>query len=493
MARHLLSPVVPVSPLFSMSSLFLRPPPSGWCGWPARAGLAWAVAVGGGMALTLPPSAGAQALDTSGELRATWAHRSPASTGPLAQANAWLPGVAPAEPMAGTVQAELRAATRLGAGTAGEGVRLATTATLQSQSPEGGAGHTTAWVNEATASGAAGGWQWSVGKKVVSWDVGYAFRPNDVVQQETRRGLAPNTLVGRPVLMAEHFTANTAWSWVAVNPGRSGALPAWGLLPLANPPPSTTTAGHEPALAARVYHQAGEVDWHGFARWGTRTRGSVGLAASWVASDALELHASVRQLSRFDTLAPAATATAVAGTSPASPALPATALLAANPWQPALGGSASQWLVGGTWTNEHQLSLLAEAWYDGTALSPAQWRQWSARNQALPAWAAMGAPAAAVAGNLAWQASAFSANAAGNLHRQNALARLSWTHGAWQPALDVLWHPADGGRLLTASLVWQGDRTKVEGGWRVTGGPSTAVLRQLPVQKQAYLMGTWAF
>ena len=29
------------------------------------------------------------------------------------------------------------------------------------------------------------GWQWSAGKKVLSWDVGYGFRPNDVVQQET--------------------------------------------------------------------------------------------------------------------------------------------------------------------------------------------------------------------------------------------------------------------------------------------------------------------
>ena len=39
----------------------------------------------------------------------------------------------------------------------------------------------------------------------------------------------------------------------------------------------------------------------------------------------------------------------------------------------------------------------------------------------------------------------------------------------------------------------QGDRVKLEGGVRVNGGPKASVARQLPVQKQAYLMGTWAF
>ncbi len=63
----------------------------------------------------------------------------------------------------------------------------------------------------------------------------------------------------------------------------------------------------------------------------------------------------------------------------------------------------------------------------------------------------------------------------------------------WQPALDVLFHPADRGRIVTASLTWQGDRVKLEGGLRVNAGPQSAVVRQLPVGGQAYLSGTWAF
>lgn len=410
-------------------------------------------------------AAGAQTLETTGQLRGTWAGRQVAGSGPLAQANALVPGMATVQPSAATVQAELRSAARLG------GVAVNTSVTLQHQHPEGGPGQSDAWVNEAALSGslgggdgagAASGWSWSAGKKVVSWDVGYAFRPNDVVQQETRRTLSPATLVGRPLLMAEHFSADTAWSLVWVNPTRA----------------RNATGADEPALAARVYWRDGAVDWHGFARHGTRTGASVGAAASWVASDALELHASLRHYQRHDALLPGA---AAAG----------TALTFANPWQAGLGGSGQQALVGGTWTNESQVSLLLEAWHDGTAPSASQWRQWTARNQALPAWATLGVPAPAVAGNLAWQASAF--NVSPSLHRNSLYARLSWTHEAWQPALDVLYHPADGGRMFTASLTWQGDRMKLEGGLRTHGGPATAVLRQLPVQKQGHVTATWAF
>ena len=411
--------------------------------------------------LALPATVQAQSIDASGHLRASWAGRQTANTGPLAQANALLPGIAPAEASAATVQAEVRARTKVG------GVALNTIVTLQGQRPEGGPGQTQAWVNEAVASGAGAGLNWSAGKKVVSWDVGYAFRPNDVVQQEARRTLAPATLEGRPLLMLEHFTATTAYSLVWVNPTK----------------PRAATGANEPALAARVYLQAGEVDWHGFARHGANTGTSLGAAASWVASDALELHASVRHFQRSDGLAWSSAAGASSG-----------ALLPVNPWGQLTSGSGHQVLIGGTWTAENQLSLLAEAWHDGTALPRAAWQQWASRNQALGALAGQGAPVNAVAGNLAWQGSAFSASGAStSLHRQNLYARLSWTHDGWQPAIDVLYHPADGGRMVTASLVWQGDRVKVEGGLRVNAGPADAVVKLLPVQKQGYLMGTWAF
>ncbi|MDD2926842.1 hypothetical protein, partial [Rhodoferax sp.] len=295
----------------------------------------------------------------------------------------------------------------------------------------------------------------------VAWDVGYAFRPNDVVQQEERRTLVSTLAEGRPVLMAEHFDADTAWSLVWVNPTK----------------PSAEAGAQEPALAARVYWRQGNVDWHGFARTGAHTRGSLGGAVAWVASDALELHASARYLSRHDSKVADVSAL--------------TGVAARSPWQAATLGPASQLLLGGTWTHESQFSLLTEAWWDGTALSDSQWDVWRWRNQALAGFPLLGVSLAAVAGQLAWQADALGASS--SLRRANVYLRLSWEHEGWQPTLDLLYHPADGGHLVTAALLWKGDRVQVQGGLRLAGGPRDAVLMQLPTRQQAFLAGTWAF
>jgi len=332
--------------------------------------------------------------------------------------------------------------------------------TLQQQRQESQATDSRAWVNELYASHDGGAWQYSAGKKIVAWDVGYGFRPNDMVQQEERRMLVSSTAEGGALLMAEHFNANTAWSWIWVNPSK----------------PAEQAGAQEPALAVRVYQRDGAVDWHGFARLGAHTGASVGGAVAWVASDALELHSSLRFSERVDSLA---IASQVKG------------LVASNPWQPGTEHDVKQLLVGGTWAHVSQLSLLAEAWWDGTAPADAQWDAWAQRNGQLPTLAMLGAPAAALAGNLAWQAQAFSVSP--SLRRSNVFLRLSWQHDAWQPALDMLYTPADQGRVVTASLIWQGDRVQVQGGLRVYGGPASAVLVQLPARGMAYVAATWTF
>ncbi|KQU78494.1 MULTISPECIES: hypothetical protein [unclassified Rhizobacter] len=211
-------------------------------------------------------------------------------------------GTAP--PSTDTLDAELR----------GHWKALSGNVVFTQQRLDGGAWHGDATVNELYASGEALGWQWSGGRKIVAWDVGYGFRPNDVVQQEQRRTLLATTPQGRGVLQAEHFDADTAWTLVWVNPrSEAGA------------------GGDEEALAARVYRRVGAADWHGFARVGEHSRGSIGAATSWVATESLELHASARR---------------------------------------ALQSHITQALAGATWTGESKLSLTAEAWFDGSAARP---------------------------------------------------------------------------------------------------------------------------
>jgi hypothetical protein len=389
-------------------------------------------------------------VQVSGQVRWQWEGVQANTAGPLAAANALQNGTTMLPASSATLQTELHAT----------GHGITEVVTLQQQHLQGRATDSHAWVNELYASHDGGAWQFSAGKKIVAWDVGYGFRPNDMVQQEERRALVSSTDEGRPMLVAEHFDASTSWTVVWVNPNASVNAPG----------------AQEPALAARIYQRQGAADWYGFARLGARTGASAGAALAWVASEELELHSSVRYAQGVDSQ------TMAAGVN---------GLVLNNPWQASSQGDVAQLLLGGTWTNQSQVSLLAEAWWDGSAPSDAQWKAWSQRNHQLGGLAGFGAPAAAVAGNLAWQADAF--NASSNLRRSNVFVRLSWQNGAWQPALDVLYTPADQGRTVTGSLSWQGDRWQVQAGWRMYGGPLDAVIAQLPLRRQGFVAAAWAF
>jgi len=284
------------------------------------------------------------------------------------------------------------------------------------------------------------------------------------VQQQERRTLLSLTPEGRPLLQLEHFGADSATSLVWVNPERLNEVD------------DAQRGARESALAARWYGRSGALDGHLFGRVGQHTGGSLGAAAAWVATDELELHASARVLQRHDgwSLDPAA------GNAP----------VRANPWRQATLGGTAQWLLGASWTGALQQSVLVEAWHDGTALSDAGWDAWSTRNAALTSIAAQPALRLPAAGNLAWQASPFTAD---NLRRDNLFVRLAWQPEHWQLSLDALLTPQDRGRILTAAVQWQGDRLRLNAAWRVYGGAADSLFAQLPQRRAGVLSASWAF
>ncbi len=398
----------------------------------------------------------------SGELHLRWDDRQASTAGPLAAANRLQPGIAPPTPAAATVEALLRHTwrTRLG----GQPLALAGEALAWHQRSEGGASTGSLRLNELQLSAELGAWVFSAGKKVLGWDVGFGFRPNDVVQQEARRSLLARPLEGRPLLQIDHFGADSATTLVWAQPQHLRQS-------LADSP-----GADESALALRHYQRSGAVDWHGFARLGRHTGTSLGAAMAWVATDSVAVHASLRRLQRH---------LAWAGQPD-----PAGTLARQNPWQRTLDGPATQALVGVQWTGASRHSLLLEAWHDGTAPAAGAWRAWGAHQAALLASLA---PAAGRARNLAWQATPFDQT---SLHRNNLFARWAWQPdqtAAWQLALDVLWHPADGGRSTAASLQWQGDRLRIDAALRQLGGPTDALLAQLPQRRTAVLAAAWSF
>ncbi|MBC7730547.1 MAG: hypothetical protein H7306_01425, partial [Bacteriovorax sp.] len=109
------------------------------------------------------PESGIAGFEFGGQLRPQWQSGQANARGPLAQAVSLSPGIAVSPASGATLETELRAS----------GHGLSATATLQQQRLEGRALHNSAWVNELYASSDAMGWQFSAGKKVVAWDVGY--------------------------------------------------------------------------------------------------------------------------------------------------------------------------------------------------------------------------------------------------------------------------------------------------------------------------------
>jgi len=179
----------------------------------------------------------------------------------------------------------------------------------------------------------AGGFA-TAGKKVMSWDVGYAFRPLDVVQQEDRRAFNPVTLEGVPMLAWEAFDENRAITVVWTNPGHGKRDQPQG----------------DGALAVRLYRQQGSTDQYAVLRASARNGLEGGVSFSRVASEALELHGSVLLQQRHDAW--------VYG-----PRMPPR-------WRQREGGGKA--LAGFTWTTESKFSVLGEAWLDRTAAAGRQ-------------------------------------------------------------------------------------------------------------------------
>jgi hypothetical protein len=117
----------------------------------------------------------------------------------------------------------------------------------------------------------------SAGKKVLAGDVGYAFRPIDVLQRESRMQMMPPQLEGIPMLSWDNFTTDGAWSLVIANPGHQ----------------KRGEARDDGSVALKLYRRITSADFHGVLRKSTRYGLEAGAATSWVPDEALELHASL--------------------------------------------------------------------------------------------------------------------------------------------------------------------------------------------------------
>ena len=300
-----------------------------------------------------------------------------------------------------------------------------------------------------------GGHGYTVGKKIMSSGVGFGLRPLDVIQREDRRSLNAPPLTGVGVLAWEHFSADAALSLVWANPEKRGRQ---------------ETDVRDPALVVRYYRLAGGSDLHGVLRLSRRHAVEAGAGIVHTLGEEWSLHAAAlyqrRHMRPLNQLAEGGGAN----------------LASTDPLREVTRRNGIKAVAGGQWTGSGGFGVLIEAWYDAEAYTREEWRRLNAltaQQRALSGFA----PAAAIDGNIAWSSRAFERP---SLLRENLLLRLSWDEDGWKPAVELAATPRDGGRVLTASLAWEGSRQRVSGGLRLLGGAAESAYAQAPSKRMAF-------
>lgn len=333
--------------------------------------------------------------------------------------------------------------------------------TLRRQTAEDGRTSYPVVTHQLYVDGGRGdGVAWTIGKKVLSWGVGYGFRPLDVIQREDRRGINPPPLVGVPLLALEHFSGTDAWTLVWSHPGQGRGDKDF----------------QDSSWALRGYRltEQGD-DLHAVLRYSHRRQWEIGLGLTRVIGEEWSLHAAGLWSQRYhkilNTLAERGELWS--STDPMTP-------------QTRHGGYKA--VIGAQWSGASGLSLLAEAWLDDDAYRADEWQRLhtlTAHQLSSPAL-----PAAALAGQLAWSSQAYLAP---NLMRENLLLRLAFDDGnGFKPYLEYLATPRDGGHATSLGATLEQNRHRLRLGWRTLGGPATAALAQAPSKSFFWLEWRWA-
>jgi hypothetical protein len=301
----------------------------------------------------------------------------------------------------------------------------------------------------------------SFGKKIMSWGVGYGFRPLDVVQREDRRLLFLRTDEGVPLIAWDYFTDNGAITLAYINPLRG----------------QDDDHLDEESLAIKYYRLLDNIDIHAVARLSERNKVETGIGFAHIVNERLEWHGSVLYQYRYHKWLNHLT---VSG----SP------LLATDePMQEMFFHDGINALLGLTWTHSSGISLLGEFWFDNSAYSKTQWDALRLLTLSQLRLLETGTvPDGAVYSNVGASTQFLSQP---NLLQQNLLLRLSHDGDTVDSALDWLYTPQDGGWVLSASVTHERNKQRLELGLRTFGGRANSVYHAVPEDLIVYL--TWQF
>jgi hypothetical protein len=298
------------------------------------------------------------------------------------------------------------------------------------------------------------GFGWTVGRKVMSWGVGFGFKPLDVIQRENRRGVNQAALVGVPLLAVQKMTADSSWTLAWTHPGAGDG----------------TAGDKDSGVSLHWFQLAGGNDHYAVIRLSPLHQVETGVGATWILDDEISIYGAGLYERRYEKTLNALSENG-------------GLFAGADPMLVRSSRNGGRAVAGIQWTGASGWSLLAEAWYDSHAYSKKEWQDLNELTTRQLAAAAL-APAAALAANVAWSSQAFLPS---NLLRENLLTRLSWdSRNGFKPYAEWLLTPRDGGQVLTLGALLEGDKQTLSIGMRQLGGPANSVYHLAPLQRMLW-------
>ncbi|MDH4273446.1 MAG: hypothetical protein OEW08_00255 [Gammaproteobacteria bacterium] len=289
---------------------------------------------------------------------------------------------------------------------------------------------------------------WSAGKRVHAWGVGYGFRPLDLIQRERRLELTPHALDGIPSVTLETFGPSDVYGLVWFNRATVSVR-------------SFTSSANE--FVVRYTKHAANRDIYALAHATERKNFSLGAGYTALFGERWELHGSALATNNTERWLRAADAPLLA---------------TRDPFTVRRDTPVAQYALGGVMTLDSGINLIAEAWYDGEAYSAAEWDTLQTIVKTQRTLFGQGPSTTVIDGNLLWNARALQAP---NLRQYNLFARLSYSDPQVSPACDLLFTPEDRGIVAGLNVDYTFNRyTKGSLSMRYFGGASDSIYAQLP-------------
>lgn len=298
---------------------------------------------------------------------------------------------------------------------------------------------------------------WTVGKKVMTWGVGFGFKPLDLVQREDVRSINAPPLLGSYIFALDQYTENRSLSVIFANPFLDRA----------------SDEKRDPSVSFRWYRLAGNNDFYGTTRLSKRRKVEAGLGFTHIINDEWSIYGSGLYQKRSH--------------------LKKNTLLDSDhyfadqdPMQAGDYGRHWKALLGAQWTGKSGLSVLFEGWYDGDAYKKKDWKALNELTQKQKQ-VAVKEMAQLLSGNVAASSQAFLAP---NLLRENVLFRVSYDDSKGRKLFtDVLVTPRDGGSVFSLGFEWQRNRSKLSTGYRQYLSKENSAFGQAPIKSE--LWGQW--